>query len=228
MTDRMPSELDHTQQRIIGVLIEKELAVPESYPLTENTLIAACNQKSNRDPEMGLEQFEVNGAMNSLMAADWAKTTTSMGGHATRYAHRLESQHAVDEHEKAVLCELLIRGPQAPGALKPRVVRLGFTATPHDIEEVLRGLAARPAPLVEQQSKRPRERDHRWCHLLGPMSPAHQVDQAGSAPTPAASPDPSPAPLPVDPPEAGLQQRVEQLEADVAELRAALDRLRDS
>ena len=136
----------------------------------------------------------------------------------------MESQHAVDEHEKAVLCELLIRGPQAPGALKPRVVRLGFTATPHDIEEVLRGLAARPAPLVEQQSKRPRERDHRWCHLLGPMSPAHQVDQAGSAPTP----DPSPAPLPVDPPEAGLQQRVEQLEADVAELRAALDRLRDS
>ena len=69
----MPTELDRTQQRIVGVLIEKELAVPESYPLTEKALHAGCNQKSNRDPEMSLEQFELMGALNALMTADWVK-----------------------------------------------------------------------------------------------------------------------------------------------------------
>jgi uncharacterized protein len=224
----MAPELDRTQQRIIGVLLEKELAVPESYPLTEKALIAACNQKSNRDPEMALEQFEVNGAMNALMTADWAKTTTSTGGHATRYAHRLDSQLAVADPEKAILCELLVRGPQAPGALKSRVARLGFQTNPTEIEALLRDLAARPRPMVEQLPKRPRERDHRWRHLLGPMNPAHEADGAAA---PVAGPpsvaQPVSAAAAASATHGGLEERVDQLENEVAELRAELAKLRD-
>ncbi len=239
------TELDRTQQRIIGVLIEKELAVPDSYPLTENALIAACNQKSNRYPEMGLEQFEVHGAMVALMTDNWAKTVT--GSRTTRYAHRLDSNYAVSEQEKAVLCELLVRGPQAPGALKQRVVRLGFDATPARIEEVLHGLAGKPIPMVECLAKRPRERDCRWRHRLGPMDPSHGGDDAGSAgagtadsgvPLASAVPESPPVPVPHvgDPLQARsqhgaaaqyeLERRVARLEAAVEELRAELRELK--
>ena len=227
------TDLDRTQQRIIGVLLEKELAVPESYPLTENTLVSGCNQKSNRDPEMGLEQFEVNGAMNALMTADWIKSTTSTGGHTTRYAHRLESNYAVNDGEKAILCELLVRGPQAPGALKTRVARLGFQTDVAGIEAVLSGLAERPAPFVEQLPKRPRERDNRWRHRLGPMDSAHEVEGAAAAnPAPART---NPAPARTNPglalgsapsADSDLLHRVEQLETEVAALRVELRRLR--
>lgn len=224
----MPTELDRTQQRIIGVLIEKELSVPDSYPLTENALIGGCNQKSNRDPEMGLEPFEINGALNALMTDDWIKSTTSTGGHATRYAHRLGSNYAVSDAEKALLCELLLRGPQAPGALKQRVARLGLSSDPDGIEQVLRELAVRPTPIVEQLPKRPRERDHRWRHLLGPIDTSHAPDSAATAqPAPASSLRPLPPPASAPATDSDLVLRVEQLEAEVAELRVELRRLQE-
>jgi len=215
------TQLDRTQQRIIGVLIEKELAVPESNPLTENVLLAGCNQKSNRDPEMGLEQFEVHGAMVALMAADWAKTVSSVGNRTARYAHRLESHFPVDQNEKALLCELLVRGPQAPGALKPRVARLGFSSTPAEIEAALVDMASRATPLVERLEKRPRERDCRWRHCLGDMDAAHQDEGADAAGQP---PEREAGPAAV--PGGDLEQRVAQLEAMVEELRAELRGLR--
>lgn len=218
------TELDHTQQRIIGVLIEKELAVPESYPLTENALIAACNQKSNRDPEMGLEQFEVHGAMVALMTAEWAKTMT--GSRTTRYAHRLDTQFAVNLKEKAVLCELLIRGPQAPSSLKQRVARLGFHGSPAEIEATLQAMASKVVPMAERLAKRPRERDCRWRHLLGAMDSSHLVEagddvvptQQGTTPAEAAA---TPISVPTD-----LEQRVAQLETAVEDLRAELRELK--
>ena len=211
------TQLDRTQQRILGVLMEKELAVPESYPLTENALLAGCNQKSNRDPEMGLEPFEVHGALVALMADDWAKTVSSVGNRTARYAHRFESRYPVDQKEKAVLCELLVRGPQAPGALKPRVARLGFSSTPSEIEEVLASLASRAVPMVERLEKRPRERDRRWRHCLGEMDESHQGESVAAAPR-----DPAPEPAPQRLAGGDLEQRVAQLEAVVEELRAEL------
>src|SRR5262245_8587078 len=124
-------DLDRTQQRILGVLIEKELSVPESYPLTENSLLLGCNQKSNREPEMSLEGFEVAGALMAMQLAGWVAKVE--GSRTAHYRHRVEQQLGVDLHEKAVLAELLLRGPQAPGALKPRVQRMGFEGSPEDI-----------------------------------------------------------------------------------------------
>ena len=224
----MTEELDRTQQRILGVLIEKELTVPESYPLTENAVVAGCNQKSNRDPEMGLEPFQVNGALMAMMTDDWVKTATSMGARTSRYAHRLDAHYAVDEREKAVLCELLVRGPQASGALKPRIARLGFDSNPIEIEQVLRGMAEKVVPMVEQLPKRPRERDYRWRQLLGPMDSSHEAAAAGVAPVSAPVTAPvtptQPIPRPTPPASEDLEARVARLEQEVAELRAGLDR----
>lgn len=158
--------LDRTEQRIVGVLIEKQRTVPDTYPMSENALINGCNQSSNRDPVMSLEPFEVAGALMAMHGRDVVRRVEG-GGRVAKYRHRLDELLMVGDQQLAVLAELLLRGPQAPGALKPRVARMGFHGTPEQIEEVLREMAAGQPPLCAQEPKRPRERDHRWRHLLG-------------------------------------------------------------
>jgi uncharacterized protein YceH (UPF0502 family) len=109
-------ELDRTGQRIIGVLIEKQLSVPDSYPLTENALVAGCNQTSNRDPAMDLQGFQVTGALLQLHEQEVVARVEGHG-RVTKYRHRLDDSLGVGNQELAVLAELLLRGPQAPGAL---------------------------------------------------------------------------------------------------------------
>ena len=218
--------LDRTEQRILGVLMEKQLAVPDSYPMTENALLAGCNQKSNRDPEMALESFELAGALMALCEKGWV--TKTEGGRAARYRHEVDGKLGVSAREKAVLTELLVRGPQAPGALKPRVARMGFAGTPAEIEAALVGLRERAGDaLVEQQARRPRERDARWAHLLGPQDAAHAAPAGDGdsevAPRPAA-PAVSSAPAPAP---SNLELRLAQLESEVGAMREELDELRD-
>ncbi|MBK8975682.1 MAG: DUF480 domain-containing protein [Planctomycetes bacterium] len=221
--------LDAIQQRIVGVLIEKERTVPDGYPLTENALLAGCNQKSNRDPEMDLDATAIHPAILALREDGWIARIE--GNRATRYRHRIEERLNVSRDQQAVLCELLLRGPQTPGALKPRVARLGFHAEPDAILRVLHQLAEdQPTPLVERQPRRPRERDSRWGHLLGPPAEswlAGATDEADDVEAPSRSgPDRPPA-------GAGgertaveaLAARVDRLEADLADLRALVERL---
>lgn len=215
-------ELDRTEARIVGVLIEKQFTVPDTYPLTENALVAGCNQKSNRDPEMSLEPFEVAGALMALHGRDLVARVEG-GGRVAKYRHLLQERLDVSDHELAVLAELLLRGPQAPGALKPRVARMGFHGTPGQIEDVLRELAAKRPALVSQLPKRPRERDQRWGHLFGggdviaEDAVAEPARRSALAPaqTPTASSTPTAAPDVLD--------RLEALEQRVAELEARLD-----
>lgn len=220
--------LDRTEQRILGVLMEKELAVPDSYPMTENALLVGCNQKSNRDPEMALEAFEVAGALMSLIEKRWV--TKIEGGRAARYRHEATKRLALGPKQQAVLTELLVRGPQAPGALKPRVARMGFDGTPEEVETVLRGLGERDeGALVEQQPKRPRERDERWAHCLGPR--AETAHTEATEPLPRATARPTPAPPPTTPAlhavhAPDLELRVAQLESELGSLREEIDELR--
>ena len=158
--------LDRTEQRIVGVLLEKQRTVPDTYPMTENSLVTGCNQSSNRDPVMSLQTFEVAGALMSLHGNDIVLRIEG-GSRAVKYRHRLDEILGVNDNQLAVLAELLLRGPQAPGALKPRVARMGFHATALQVEEVLMALANCSPALVVQEPRRPRERDHRWRHLLG-------------------------------------------------------------
>jgi uncharacterized protein YceH (UPF0502 family) len=197
------------------VLVEKQLSVPDSYPLTENALKDGCNQKSNRDPLTEFETFQVAGALMALQQRG-AVARVEGGGRTAKFRHRLTEELHVDSRELAVLAELLLRGPQAPGALKPRVARMGLFATPQEIEELLGGLARRSPPLVEHLPLGPRERERRWCHLLGPALQGQEPRAA--ARTEAAGPPPAVR-------AADLETRVQALEEQVAELRATVQRL---
>jgi hypothetical protein len=217
--------LDRTEQRIVGVLLEKELAVPDSYPLTLNALVAACNQKSNRDPEMALEEFEVQGALMSLRLKEWVAESERDGGRTARYRHQVERKLQIDAREKAVVAELLLRGPQTPMELKARVPRMGFAAAgPADVEAVLQALANRTTgALVEQMARAPRERDARWAHLLGPREAGGGAARPAGAPVALAITGSSKASLdPQAPPPPDLEARLQALEQRVAELERRL------
>ncbi len=213
------SRLDRTEQRIVGVLIEKQLAVPDSYPMSENALVDGCNQKSNRDPLMELATFQVAGALMALQDKGFVAKVEG-GGRVARYRHLVVDKLGVDAKHLPVLAELLVRGPQAPGALKPRVQRMGLSASPEMLEAVLHHLAQLSPPLVELLPQRPRERDRRWRHLLGDAEemvagPAGADDAAATVvPLLAASPK-----------DTLLEVRVAALEQKVAALQELVQRL---
>lgn len=220
--------LDRTEQRILGVLIEKEATVPDTYPLTENALRAGCNQSNNRDPVMELQPFELVGAMMSLMEKGWISRIDG-SGRATKYRHKVVERLGLRPDELAIFAELLLRGPQAPGALKPRIARFGVQAEPAEIEAALQRMAARPQPLVALLPLGPRERDRRFTLLIAegggriegekkalPGQGSGEVVRHAESVAPIA---PSAAPL-------DLAARVERLERDVGELRELLEMLR--
>jgi uncharacterized protein YceH (UPF0502 family) len=204
----MPIALDPTERRIVGSLVEKQLSVPESYPLTLNALVLACNQRSNRDPETSFTEAEVSGAVQALMDRGWVARLELVGGRTVRYEHRMREQLGVDEHEAALLAELLLRGPQSSQELKTRGSRMRDFATPQEVERRLEGLASRPVPYVRLLDRRPGERVQRWEHLLGTGTGAVA---APSAERPAPSARPS------------LEERVATLEREVERLRALVE-----
>lgn len=209
----MRAELTPLEARVIGCLVEKELTTPDQYPLTLNALVAACNQKSNRDPVMELDATTVQGVVDGLMKKHLVTDRSGgMGGRVTRYRHRFCNSHfgelQLDAEELAIVCELLLRGPQTPGELRTRGARLAPLRDVAQVEAALERLAAREQPLVSQLPRQPGKREHRWLQLFtGAAEPL--------APEPAAT---APAGE-----EADLAARVAALEAEVAELRARLD-----
>lgn len=213
----MRAQLDRTEQRILGVLIEKEMSVPETYPLTLNSLVAGCNQKSNREPTTSFEEFEVQGAITSLCLKDWVARRD--GSRATKFIHQVEARLGVGPAEKAILAELLVRGPQTPMELKARVARMGVHRDADAMTTLLEAMAAQPTgALVELLPRRPRERDARWRHLLGPTAATGTAEADDDEPAlpPASRSDGAPA--------AG-SSRLADLEARVAELERRLDQL---
>jgi len=206
--------LDRTEQRIVGVLIEKALTVPDTYPMSENALVDGCNQKNNRDPLMDVAGFQIAGALMSLQEKGWAARVEGTG-RVAKFKHRVVDVLQVDDKDLAVLAELLLRGPQAPGALKTRVARMGNHGTPEQIEAQLRVFAARLPPLVEQLALGPRERERRWRHLLGDGSEQHEVVAGTPTAAPIRGPEPAAVPTAATP---DLAARVAALEQKVAEL----------
>lgn len=225
----MRAQLDRTEQRILGVLIEKEMSVPETYPLTLNSLVAGCNQKSNREPTTSFEEFEVQGAITSLCLKDWV--VRREGSRATKFAHQVEARLGVGPAEKAILAELLVRGPQTPMELKIRVARMGVHRDGDAMTTLLEAMAAQPmGALVELLPRRPRERDARWRHLLGPNTAALNTAEGSPAEHSTAEADEVDEPdLPPrgrsDPASAAGSSRLAALEARVAELERRLDQL---
>src|SRR5262245_5005322 len=205
-------KLDRTEQRIVGVLIEKQLSVPDSYPLSENALVDGCNQKSNRDPVMELAAFQVSGALMALQEKGYAARVEG-GGRVPRFKHRAAEELQLDPKELAVLAELLLRGPQSSGALKPRVARMGNHAPLEEIEGILGKLAQRTPPLVVRRPPGKHERDPRWQHLLGDGS--EQTEVSAAPPDTSSRPEASSR-------QPGLEDRVAAVESSIARLHQLL------
>ena len=162
--------LDAVEQRVLGCLLEKQVTVPATYPLTLNALRTACNQASNRDPVMELDDRTVETTARALrdrglLRIVWADT----GRRVLKYHQTLVEVLGVSDDERALLTVLLLRGPRAAGELKSRTERLYPFATRDDVEACLHRLADREHPLVHRLERRPGQHDHRWVHLLGPV-----------------------------------------------------------
>lgn len=204
--------LNDVEVRVIGCLIEKELATPEYYPLTLNSLTTACNQKSNRDPVMALEESDVVRALDGLKMKHVAIQAAD-SGRVPRYRHILSERLRFSPAELAVLAELLLRGPQTLGELRTRAERMHPFADLAAVEQVLGELAERTPPLVMRLPRQPGRKESRFAHLL------------------AGEPDLSAEERPAPPEGARLQvmaenERIAALESEVAALRAEVAELR--
>ncbi|HEY8182338.1 MAG TPA: YceH family protein [Thermoanaerobaculia bacterium] len=158
-------ELDATEVRILGSLAEKQLATPEYYPLTLNALVAACNQKSNREPVMELTESEVKSALDRLQSEKLVWKV--MGGRAVRWEHNLDATLQVDRPSKAILTLLFLRGAQTPGELRGRSDRLHSFESIAEVEETLQ----RMDPMVREIERRPGQKESRWVQVLS-VAPA--------------------------------------------------------
>lgn len=164
--------LDPTEQRVLGCLLEKELTVPAGYPMTVAAVRAGCNQTSSREPVVDYDERLVHDTLRSLKQQDLVGVTWQDFGRRTmKYVHRLEAVLPVPPAQRALLTVLLLRGAQAPGALRTRTERLHVFADRAEVEVELAAMAAADPPLVRCLERQPGQQDHRWVHLLGPVDP---------------------------------------------------------
>jgi hypothetical protein len=215
--------LNPTEIRVLGALIEKEIATPENYPLSLNALIAASNQKSSRDPVMELTEDEVRQALHSL--EDVGLTSVTRDSRVPKYEHRIRTLLNLRRDETAILCLLFLRGAQTPGELRARADRLYSFDGLEGVESTLARMMASPAdqesqdlrPFVAVLPRQPGSREARYVHLLGgPVEASSRElarDYAGFGDTSERQGDTS------------LAARVSALETEVAALRATVERI---
>lgn len=210
----MDNLLDGVEVRVLGCLIEKEMTTPEYYPLTLNALTNACNQKSNRDPIMALAEEEVVRALDGLRFKQLVVVAAD-GGRVPKYRHLLAEKLGLVPAELALVCEMMVRGPQTVGELRTRGERMHPFVDLPAVEEVLRELMERDTPLVARLPRQPGRKESRYAQLwCGGLEPA--ADEVGT------------------PPEAARQrvmaenERIGKLEEEVALLRAEVATLRQA
>jgi len=160
--------LDDIEARILGCLIEKEMTTPEYYPLSLNTLMNACNQKSNRKPIFSLDESVVQRGLDSLRQKGLSRETHVPGSRVTKFEHDLLSQFDLSKPGMAVLCELLLRGPQTPGELRSNTERMAPVGRVGEMEETLRDLMDHNPPLVVRLMRETGKREARYAHLFLP------------------------------------------------------------
>lgn len=212
-------KLDPIEIRVLGALMEKEVTTPASYPLTINAVIAACNQKSNRVPVMSLTETEVVEALDRLR--DDVLTWRSDGARVERWQHSLDRRWELDSASKAVMCLLMLRGPQTGGELKSRSDRLHQFDSLAEVEKTLRDMADRFDALTEELPRFPGQREARWRHLA---LADEYVEVVEEQPTARYSPPPAPVPKQEGP---KAMDRLAALEAVVEGLAAKVEGLEE-
>ena len=211
----MPVELNALEARVIGCLIEKSLTTPDQYPLSLNALTNACNQKSNRDPLLDLEEKEVQATIDALTAKHLVLERSGFGSRVPKYQHRFCNTGfgslEFSPIETAILCELLLRGPQTPGELKTRAARMADVGDVGEVEAALTRLATREdGPFVVRLPREPNRRDSRYAHLF-----SGAVDVT----------EPALADVAREPRSPSTVERLDALERLVNDLRRAVDEL---
>lgn len=160
--------LSEPEIRVLGSLVEKEITTPEYYPLTLNALVSACNQKTNREPVVSYDEDDVRDALDGLREKDLAIICGPRDSRVPKYDNYLADKLGLTPAEVAVMCVLLLRGPQTPGELKSRTGRLHAFEELSEIEATLDGLASREeSPLVVKLPRQPGRKEYRYAHLLG-------------------------------------------------------------
>ena len=206
--------LTEIEVRVLGSLIEKDITTPDYYPLSLNALVNACNQKNNRDPIMNLQEDFVRQALGSLQEKRLAGPAGGADSRVTKYEHRLQEAFNFDRREIAVICVLLLRGPQTPGELRGRTDRMYRFEALDDVQSTLQRLMEREPPLVAVLPRQPGTKESRYVHLFAGdasnYSSGALVSQSASVPAHN------------DTRIAALESEISSLKKEVAELRQQL------
>jgi uncharacterized protein YceH (UPF0502 family) len=158
--------LNEMEARVLGALLEKEITTPDYYPLSLNSLVNACNQKSNRDPVMNVDEDSVRDALRTLQDNSLARSVSAVDSRVTKYEHRLQEAFNFDRREAALFCELLLRGPQTTGELRMRAERMHPFDDLSEAQSALLRLMNREPPLVKVFARQPGTKESRYIHLL--------------------------------------------------------------
>ncbi len=204
----MEIQLTAAEARVLGSLMEKEITTPDYYPLSLNALINACNQKSNRHPVMEFDEEAARDALAGLEAKGLAGPARGADSRVTKYEHRLAEVFNFDRRESAVICVLLLRGPQTPGELRGRTERMYRFEELAAVEATLNRLSEREPPLVKKLPRQPGTKESRYAHLLcGDVAAAEPEENTAEAP-------------------AAGEERLAHLENEVASLRSEVNELK--
>jgi uncharacterized protein YceH (UPF0502 family) len=209
----MDQPVDAVGVRILGALIEKEFTTPDNYPLTLNSLTAACNQTSNRDPVMELDEAAVKRSLDELARRSLVRAVHRGDARAMRYREELSQTLHLHQPELAALSVLLLRGPQTPGEIRTRAARMFQFSEPRHVEVTLESLITLSTPLVALLPRRPGQKEARYAHLLSGEPRVDTTREAEAVSSTA-----------VRPPTA--DERIETLEREVVALRAEMAELR--
>jgi uncharacterized protein YceH (UPF0502 family) len=208
----MSEKLTEVEARIVGALIEKQLTTPEYYPLTLNALVAACNQKSNREPVVSYDEETVQKALDNLRERNIVYVFYGSTSRVPKYKHMLPKAFELDDPETALLCVLMLRGPQTLGELRERTGRLFEFSGLGEVSETLDSLARRDEPLTVKLERQAGQKEARYAHLLsGEVAPqaATATEKSGSV---------------IE----AKNERIEKLERELENLRGELNSFRES
>jgi hypothetical protein len=216
----MNIELSPIEARIVGCLIEKQITTPDQYPLSLNALVNACNQKSNRDPVMSADEAAIQTTLDHLIRKHLVIEKSGFGSRVPKYQHRFCNTEfgplKFTPQELAIVCELLVRGPQTPGELRTRAARMASFSEVGQVETALESLSSRAdGPFVVQLSREPGRRDSRYAHLFSGAVAIPALTEESIRGAPLAS---APAPSRLE----RLEEEVRQLKEELAHIKARL------
>jgi uncharacterized protein len=210
--------LTEVEARVLGALIEKDITTPDYYPLSLNALVNACNQKNNREPVMNLDEAAVREAIDALHGQNLAGPGGGADSRVTKYEHRLQEVFNFNRGETAIVCVLLLRGPQTPGELRGRAERMHRFAALDEVQSTLQRLMQREPPIVRVLPRQPGTKEARYAHLLSGDVQEFTMPRTSSSPSSDGSGENEAL--------ARLEGEVQELRKEVADLKQQMERFR--